>query len=84
MLSSVLRSETAIRVNIQIMRTFVKLKRAIASNAELARKLNALEQRVEGHDVDMKYIFEAIRQLLQAPAEPPVQIKAIPGFRHAK
>ena len=47
MLSSVLRSPRAIRVNIEIMRAFVKLRQMLASNAELARKLDELEQRYE-------------------------------------
>ena len=66
MLSSVLRSSRAIHVNIQIMRTFIRLRRILSSHAELARKLDALEKR---YDAQFKEVFEAIRQLM-APVEP--------------
>jgi len=66
MLSSVLRSPRAIQVNIEIMRAFIRLRRMLASNAELARKLDALEKR---YDAQFKEVFEAIRQLM-APPEP--------------
>ena len=48
MLSSVLRSDTAVRVNIEIMRAFVQLRRMLGANEELARKLDALEQKYDG------------------------------------
>ena len=64
MLSSVLNSERAIEVNIAIMRAFVHLRKMIASHAELARKLQELEQKLEGHDEQIHAIFEAIRQLM--------------------
>lgn len=67
MLSSVLRSPRAIRVNIEIMRTFVQLRRMLISNAELARKLAALERR---YDAQFKGVFEAIRELM-TPEGPP-------------
>ena len=66
MLSSVLRSKRAIQVNIEIMRTFVRLRRILASHAELARKLDALEKK---YDAQFKIVFDAIRQLM-APPEP--------------
>jgi len=66
MLSSVLRSPRAIQVNIEIVRAFIRLRRILASHAELARKLDALEKR---YDVQFKEVFEAIRQLM-APPEP--------------
>ena len=66
MLSSVLGSERAIAVNIQIMRAFVRLRQILASNAQLARKLEALEKK---YDAQFKVVFDAIRQLM-APAEP--------------
>lgn len=66
MLSSVLRSQRAIRVNIEIMRAFIHLRQMLASHVELARKLDALEQK---YDVQFKQVFEAIRQLM-APPEP--------------
>jgi hypothetical protein len=66
MLSSVLHSERAIQVNIEIMRAFVRLRQMLASNVELARKLNALEKK---YDVRFKAVFEAIHELM-APPEP--------------
>lgn len=77
MLSSVLRSKRAIQVNIEIMRTFVKLRRLLASNAELARKLDALERK---YDKQFKVVFDAIRQLMHPPSE---KSKREIGFRTA-
>lgn len=68
MLSSVLHSERAIQVNIAIMRAFVRLRQMLASNAQLARRLNELEKR---YDVQFRAVFEAIRQLMEPPPEPP-------------
>lgn len=71
MLSSVLRSKQAIQVNIEIMRTFVKLKRKIAVHKELAHKLDLLERKVGKHEGEIQAIFEAIRKLVAPrPAEP--------------
>ena len=67
MLSSVLCSRRAVQVNIQIMRTFVQLRRVLASHRELARKLNTLEKK---YDAQFKAVFDAIRKLM-APPEPP-------------
>jgi hypothetical protein len=64
MLSSVLNSERAISVNIQIMRAFVRLRRMLASNADLARKLDALERK---YDAQFKVVFDAIRELMKPP-----------------
>lgn len=64
MLSTVLRSKRAIQVNIEIMRAFVKLRRIIASNIELANKLDELEKK---YDSQFKVVFEAIRQLMAQP-----------------
>ncbi len=66
MLSSVLRSERAIHVNIEIMRAFVRLRQMLSSNAELARKLELLEKK---YDLRFKAVFEAIRELME-PADP--------------
>jgi hypothetical protein len=66
MLSSVLHSDRAIHVNIEIMRTFVRLRRLLASNTELARKLSALERK---YDAQFKVVFDAIRELM-IPPEP--------------
>ena len=65
MLSSVLNSDRAIEVNIQIMRAFVKLREMIASHKDLARKLDTLEKK---YDDNFKVVFEAIRALM-TPAE---------------
>jgi hypothetical protein len=67
MLSSVLRSPRAVEVNIEIMRAFVRLRRMLASNAELARKLDALEQK---YDVQCKAVFDAIRELMAPETKP--------------
>jgi hypothetical protein len=67
MLSSVLNSERAIRVNVEIMRTFTRLRRLLASHAQLARKLDALEKK---YDAQFKIVFDAIRQLMTPPPEP--------------
>ena len=64
MLSSVVRSDRAIHVNIEIMRTFVRLRHMLRANADLARRLAAMEQR---HDRQFKVVFEAIRQLMVPP-----------------
>ena len=69
MLSSVLNSERAIRVNIAIMRAFVKLRELVGAHKELAGKLAELERRVTSHDGHIKSLFDAIRQLMK-PAEP--------------
>lgn len=67
MLSSVLRSERAVQVNIAIMRVFVRLREVLASHAELRRKIEEMEQR---YDLQFQRIFEAIRQLATPPEEP--------------
>ncbi|MBN1461353.1 MAG: ORF6N domain-containing protein [Armatimonadetes bacterium] len=67
MLSSVLRSRRAILVNVEIMRAFVRLRRILASNAELARRLNELEQK---YDAQFRVVFDAIRALMTPPALP--------------
>lgn len=67
MLSSVLNSERAIKVNIAIMRAFVKLREMLETNRELARKFSELEQRVGKHDEEIAAILEAIRQLIAPP-----------------
>ena len=70
MLSSVLNSERAIKVNIAIMRAFVKLRQILETNRELAEKFSELEQRVGKHDEEIDAFLEAIRQLM-APADRP-------------
>lgn len=77
MLSSVLHSQRAIQVNIEIMRAFIRLRQMLATHIELARKLDALEKR---YDSQFKQVFDAIRQLM-APPEPK---KRPIGFRTSK
>ncbi len=67
MLSSVLRSQRAVQVNIEIMRAFVRLRRLLATHADLARKLAELEKK---YDAQFRVVFDAIRQLM-APPDPP-------------
>jgi hypothetical protein len=64
MLSSVLRSERAVRVNIEIMRAFVQLRQMLSTHVDLARKLAALEKR---YDAQFKVVFDAIRELTTPP-----------------
>lgn len=71
MLSSVLHSERAVNVNIQIMRAFVKLKELLLTHKDLAIKIEALERKYGDHDQKIKAIFEAIRQLMVPPPKPP-------------
>jgi phage regulator Rha-like protein len=77
MLSSVLNSKKAIQVNIQIMRTFVKLRQILSTNKELVHKLSQLERKTEKHDAEIQAIFKAIRQLMTPPEKPKKQI----GYR---
>ena len=64
MLSSVLHSPRAIAVNIEIMRAFIRLRRILASHANLARKLETLEKK---YDAQFKMVFDAIRKLMAPP-----------------
>jgi len=64
MLSSVLNSERAVKVNIEIMRAFVKLREMIASHKGLAKRLDELEKK---YDAQFKIVFDAIRQLMITP-----------------
>ena len=69
MLSSVLKSRRAVQMNIAIMRVFVKIKKVFSVQKNLARKLEQLENKIETHDREIEAIFEAIRQLINTPAE---------------
>ena len=70
MLSSVLNSERAIHVNIQIMRVFVRLRELMISHKDLAQKIENLERKFKQHDKNFVIIFEAIRKLLDPPEKP--------------
>lgn len=67
MLSSVLRSERAVQVNIEIMRAFVRLRQVMTSQADLLRRLDELEQK---YDARFKAVFDALRQLMAPPEAP--------------
>lgn len=67
MLSSVLKGKRAARVNIEIMRAFVKLRRMLASHSELSKRIDELENRFDGQ---FKVVFEAIRRLMDEPLRP--------------
>jgi len=89
MLSSILNSERAVRVNIAIMRAFVKLRGVLETNRELARKFVELEKRVGKHDEEIDAILEAIRQLMAPPEKPDREIafhvrETAPGYRTRK
>ncbi len=64
MLASVLNSDTAIQVSVQIVQVYVRLRTLLATHKELRNKIEALEKK---HDEQFKIVFEAIRQLLDAP-----------------
>lgn len=75
MLSSVLRSERAVLVNVEIMRAFVRLRRLLITHADLARKLEELEEK---YDSQFRVVFDAIRELM-TPTEPAKKRRI--GFR---
>jgi len=77
MLSSVLNSKIAIQVNIQIIRTFIKLREILSTHTKLAYKLKELERKIEKHDEDITVIFEAIRQMMIVEEKPKREM----GFR---
>jgi phage regulator Rha-like protein len=71
MLANVLNSERAAQTSVQVVRAFVRLRQMLASNAELARKLDAMEKK---YDAQFKVVFDAIRQLMSPPARPKREI----------
>jgi phage regulator Rha-like protein len=77
MLSGILNSKRAVKVNIEIMRAFVRLRKMLASNAQLARKLKALEKK---YDEQFRIVFEAIYKLM----DPPERKKGQIGFRRER
>lgn len=89
MLSSVLNSERAVKVNIAIMRAFVKLRETLETNRELGRKFSQLEKRVGKHDGEISAIIDAIRQLMAPPEKSKREIgfhirEAPPRYRTRK
>ena len=77
MLSSVLNSQRAISVNIQIMRIYTKMRELLMANQEILLKLEQLERKVDAHDHDIQLIFQCLKQLLNPPEEPRPRV----GFR---
>jgi hypothetical protein len=69
MLSSVLNSERAIAVNIQIMRVFVKMNRMLMNDRELMHRLDRMEGRQDQYDVALNDLFDAVKQMMETPTE---------------
>lgn len=67
MLASVLNTRIAIQASIQIARAFVVLRQIVSTHRELVKKLDDLERKIRGHDVQIEAIFDAIRQLMRQP-----------------
>ena len=77
MLSSVLNSETAIRVNIQIIRVFTKMRELLLTHKDILLQLQTIERKLTGHDEDIALIFKYLKQLLNPTLPPRNKI----GFR---
>ena len=77
MLASVLNSERAIEVNIQIVRIFTKMRELLMTNQEILLKLEQLERRVDAHDQNIQVIFQYLKKLLAPPEKPRPRV----GFR---
>jgi len=77
MLSSVLNSETAIRVNIQIIRVFTRMRELLLTHKDILQQLEKMEKKLTGHDEDIQLIFEYLKKLLNPPQPPRTKI----GFR---
>jgi predicted XRE-type DNA-binding protein len=77
MLSSVLNSETAIRVNIQIIRVFTKMRELLLTHKDILLQLEKMEKKLTGHDEDIALIFQYLKQLLNPPQPPRNKV----GFR---
>jgi len=67
MLASVLKSERAVKISINIIKAFVKLREILSTHKELANKFNGLERKIEKHDDEIRMIFDAIRALMAEP-----------------
>ena len=83
MLSSVLRGDRAVQVNIAIMRAFVRLREMLGTNADLARKLEEIERKYDGQ---FRMVFDAIRQLMAPSSQPARELgfHTIPPAKPAK
>ncbi len=69
MLSSVLRSQQAVQVNIRVMRVYSKMKELLQTNKDILLKLEQLERKVEKHDEEVIIIFKYLKQLIGTPSE---------------
>ena len=74
MLATVLNSETAIVISINIIKAFIKLRETIAQHKLLAKKVDDLKRKVGKHDKEIHLILEAIRQLMEPPEKPKLPI----------
>jgi hypothetical protein len=81
MLSSVLRSPTAVRVNIEIMRAFVRMRRLLATPGEFVAQLTKLAETVQLHDDQIKLIDEVLRKMMAPPPPDADRAKRRIGFR---
>ena len=77
MLSGVLNSETAVRVHIQIIRVFAKMRELLLTHKDILLQLEKIEKKLTGHDEDIQLIFQYLKQLLNPPQPPRRKI----GFR---
>jgi hypothetical protein len=77
MLSGVLNSETAIRVHLQIIRVFAKMRELLLTHKDILLQLEKIEKKLTGHDEDIQLIFQYLKQLLNPPQPPRRKI----GFR---
>jgi ORF6N domain len=77
MLSSVLSSERAVSVNIQIMRIYTRMREMLLTHKDILLQLEKIENKMMGHDEDIKLIFDCVKQLIHPPQDPRPRI----GFR---
>jgi hypothetical protein len=70
MLSGILQSKKAVRVNIEIMRAFARLREILAVNKDFAKRLEELERKFNSHDAQFQAVFDAIRELMRVPEKP--------------
>jgi hypothetical protein len=80
MLSSVLNSETAIEVNIRIIRIFTRMREALLAHKDILLKVEQIEKKVNKHDEEIQAIFDALKELLVPQEKPRIQI----GFKTSK
>jgi len=78
MLASILNSETAIEVNIQVIRVFTKIREMVLTNKDILLQLEKIEKKLTNHDEDISLIFKYLKQLLNTPQPPRRKI----GFKN--